>query len=76
MKPLLQIEVNRFKTRKGAIICRYLITKRDCFLSGPVYLGIWHNGEVVAFNTMAEAKEYCRLYLAVRKWWRKRRAGR
>ena len=73
MKPLLKIEIDRFKTRKGARTCRYKITKRHSFLSGPVYLNIWHNGEPVGFNTMAEAKEYCRLYLAVRKWWRKRR---
>lgn len=68
MKPIM-INVQRYRSiETEQMTCQYCIMRREQFN----WLHLWHNGSSVRFRTLEEAKEYCRLYLAVRRWWRGR----
>lgn len=68
----IQINVATNRSAKtGRLYRSYEIMKRNGVIP-PCWLHLWHNGKPVSFATMGEAKEYCRLYLAVRRWWRGR----
>ena len=69
MKARLGIDVQRTVLTNNVTRCWFRITKTRWPYTWKKV--IYHNGKYIAFRTMEEAKEFCRLYLAVRKGWTK-----